>query len=200
MPIIGIIDSAKSGNLNPTTGYWSIASQTLASPAASVTFSAIPALYTDLVLWVQTKDTGAVNYTDAFMRFNGDSSVTYNYSSLAGNGLNASNQAYLTSVGTNGSSYISFPRIIAGNSSVGANYWSTAEFIFPDYTSTTKSKFVEYQGGATYNSTGGATWLAYGNGLWSTASSAISSIVFSAGNTSFATGSTFHLFGVKAFS
>jgi hypothetical protein len=47
MPILGTIDSAKTGNLT-TNSYFSIASQTLGSSQAYIEFSSIPSTYTHL--------------------------------------------------------------------------------------------------------------------------------------------------------
>jgi hypothetical protein len=57
----------------PTT-YEPIATQTLGSSAATVTFSSIPGTYTDLVL---VSVFGSTNGMDIFIRFNGDSGGNY---------------------------------------------------------------------------------------------------------------------------
>ncbi len=83
----------------PTT-YEPIATTTLGSAAATITFSTIPATYTDLrVVWV-----GTVTVADsAGMRFNSDSGTNYSRTVLQGDGSAASsnrstsqNQIYLT--------------------------------------------------------------------------------------------------------
>lgn len=62
-----------------TTTYTPIASQTLTSAAASVTFSSIPQTYRDIVVVVNGANTGTAN-TNIVMRFNSDS--TGHYSNL----------------------------------------------------------------------------------------------------------------------
>jgi hypothetical protein len=68
-----------------------IASQTLGSGIATVTFSSIPSTYRDLVLViVATSTSGGVS---ARMRFNADSASNYEYVRLSGNGTSASSTA-----------------------------------------------------------------------------------------------------------
>jgi hypothetical protein len=63
--------------------YVSIATQTLGSAAASVTFSSIPSTYTDLVL-VMTAKSATADYLA--IRFNGDTTTTYSNTYVAGFG------------------------------------------------------------------------------------------------------------------
>lgn len=66
--------------------YDSIATQTLGSAAASITFSSIAGTYTDLrVVLVCTNTAGA----DTYFRFNGDSGANYSITALSGSGTNA---------------------------------------------------------------------------------------------------------------
>lgn len=76
--------------------YTPIASQTLGSTAASVTFSSIPQGYTDIVLVAQATSSGEV-----FMRFDGDTGANYSGTEIwtGGSGVNsqrASNENYIT--------------------------------------------------------------------------------------------------------
>jgi hypothetical protein len=64
-----------------------IASQTLGSAASSITFSSIPATYTDLrVVWTGTS---TVNTVSLFMRFNADTGTNYSNTLLYGDGSTA---------------------------------------------------------------------------------------------------------------
>ena len=68
----------------PTNTYVALATQTLGSAAASVTFSSIPATYTDLVLIASVQaSTSAQGLT---MQVNGDTSSLYSNTGLRGNG------------------------------------------------------------------------------------------------------------------
>ena len=69
--------------------YIPLATQTLGSAAASVTFSSIPAGYTDLVLVAVQGNNQNADY-DVYIRFNSDSTSTYSRTQLTGNGSTAS--------------------------------------------------------------------------------------------------------------
>lgn len=67
--------------------YEPIATQTLGSAAANVTFSSIPSTYTDLVLVAAIT---AGNTGDGFLRFNSDTGSNYSDTVVRGNGTAAS--------------------------------------------------------------------------------------------------------------
>ena len=67
--------------------YSTIATYTLTSKQASVTFSSIPSTYTDLVL-VMMVDDNTSGYD--WVRFNGDSGNNYSRTMVSGNGTSAS--------------------------------------------------------------------------------------------------------------
>jgi hypothetical protein len=69
------------------TTYEPIATNTLGSNTAVVTFSSIPATYTDLVLVSNIQSTAANNGT---LRINGDTATNYSWTFLSGNGTAAS--------------------------------------------------------------------------------------------------------------
>lgn len=66
--------------------YTLIATQTLTTATASVTFSSIPGTFKDLVLEITGTATSADN---AFFRFNSDSNTNYSETLLYGNGTSA---------------------------------------------------------------------------------------------------------------
>lgn len=71
--------------------YEPIATQTLGSTAASITFSSIPSTYTDLrLVLVNTTSTAA----NLYMRFNSDTSTNYSSTHVAGNGSSVNNARY----------------------------------------------------------------------------------------------------------
>lgn len=68
--------------------YEPIATTTLGSAAANITFSSIPATYTNLrIVVVGTSSSNNVNFN---MRFNGDSGTNYSLTSMQSNGSSAS--------------------------------------------------------------------------------------------------------------
>jgi len=83
-----------------TATYTPIATQTLGSVAASITFSSIPGTYTDLRLVL----TGTTSLGDGIeIQFNGDTATNYSFVSLSGNGTTASsgNSSSQTSIRIN---------------------------------------------------------------------------------------------------
>lgn len=72
----------------PTPTYTPLATVTLVSAAASVTFSSIPATYRDLIIVTDTlNSTGSENFK---MRLNSDSGGNYLMAAMRGNGSTAS--------------------------------------------------------------------------------------------------------------
>jgi len=86
----------------PTT-YEPIATTTLGSAASTITFSSIPATYTDLRLVF-----AGFNGSDLKLRFNSDTGANYSQTVLAGDGASASSYTntsiFLNSSGTTGTS------------------------------------------------------------------------------------------------
>jgi hypothetical protein len=70
-----------------TATYEPISTTTLSAGTASVTFSAIPATYTDLVL-VFNGTAASAQFME--LRFNGDTATNYSQTRLTGNGTSAS--------------------------------------------------------------------------------------------------------------
>jgi hypothetical protein len=68
----------------PTPTYTPLATVTLGSSAASVTFSNIPATYRDLILVIESK--ASTSGVEGQLRFNGDSSNSYSFVRMRGNG------------------------------------------------------------------------------------------------------------------
>jgi hypothetical protein len=111
--------------------YELIASNTLSSAAASVTFNSIPATYKDLLLKgsVRQNDTGSFNPTTIQYNFNNNSSSIWSYTflrSLGGVGVSSSRSNNITTI-NNG---------IANSSWTGAtsNTFANIELYIPSYT------------------------------------------------------------------
>jgi hypothetical protein len=85
-----------------TATYEKIATTTLASDTNSVTFSSIPATYTDLVLVMQIKSSSSDTIR---FRFNSDSGTNYSTTRLSGTGSSAVSDRESNSSVTLGSSY-----------------------------------------------------------------------------------------------
>jgi len=162
--------------------YEAIATQTLSSAASTITFSSIPATYTDLVLVTTIiAQTGTPNDYTSLMQVNGDTGANYSTTRITGNGSTAassrvSSQTYAR-INTDG--YLS--TTIPQNSIINLNNYSNT---------TTYKTFLQ-------RSNQSDVVVNAAVSLWRS-TSAISSITFfiEAGNMGI--GSTFNLYGIKA--
>lgn len=166
-----------------TVTYDPIATQTLGSAAATVTFSSIPSTFTDLVLVVSGRSTNGSGDDSMYMRFNGDSGTNYSWTRILGNGSAASSfRLSNQTVGTIDG--------ISGGSTASGTFSATIAN-FQNYSNTTTNKTILGR-----SNVAGSYTVANVNLYRST--SAISSMVLSLATGNFATGSTFTLYGIKA--
>jgi hypothetical protein len=158
----------------PST-YTPLATQTLSSPASTITFSSIPNTYTDLILIFNGS---AASYVNTYLTINGDSSVLYSATRLYGNGTSPSSTSY-------SAASFSYAGDVQTSGSNGIIH-------FMSYANTNvKKTFISRDSAA---NGGVGAWA----GLYNS-TSAISSILFGAtSGTNFNSGSTFTLYGIKA--
>lgn len=163
-----------------TVTYDKIATTTLGSAQATVTFSSISSAYTDLVIVATLKMNTVAE--DPWMRFNGDGGSNYSVTTLWGNGTTAgsvqfSNQNqirlnYATDPAAGGGTYL----IIN----------------IQNYSNTTTRKTALSKIGLASDAVDTVV------GLWRN-TSAINEVSFSLANSvSYGTGTTFVLYGIKA--
>jgi hypothetical protein len=165
--------------------YTLIASNVLGSAAASVTFSSIPATYTDLVLRVSARSTYGFPRDYCQIQFNGSTSNLYSHTMLEGfDGSGTSERG-------NGSEITQFG--VPGNTTT-ANTFGLLEIYIPSYTASI-NKIVSISGVTENNSTTGAETKALA-GLWRNTAT-ITSILFASNNASLVAGSSFYLYGIK---
>lgn len=162
--------------------YTQIASTTLGSSAASVTFSSIPSTYTDLVIVSFAANT-AVNANGMGIRFNSDTATNYSKTYLYGDGTSA--------VSGRGTSQTNISISNLPISSSGA--FATTVTNIQNYSNATTYKTVLSRGGGANT---GNLVIAY-VGLWRS-TAAISTIDLINDSGSFITGSTFNLYGITA--
>jgi hypothetical protein len=159
--------------------YQAIATQTLGSATASVTFSSISGSYTDIVL-VVTIGNSANGTRDLVWNVNSDTSALYSTTALAGNGGTASSSkdTAFTYLRTNGSSN---------------NSPSTCTIIqLMNYSNSTTYKTMLSRS----NSTG---WVMAANAhLWRSTAAITSITIKNESATNLVSGSTFTLYGIKA--
>ena len=167
------------------TTYTLIASNTLSSSAASVTFSAIPGTYTDLVLRASIRSTEASTGKAIRIEFNADSSAIYSVTRINGSGSAASSSRRTDY------SFIDGYTADADNNT--ANTYSSLELYLSNYTST-KNKLMSIFHAQENNTTAAemnAIAGLYGN------TSAITSIKLNFASLDIKAGSSFFLYGIK---
>jgi hypothetical protein len=162
--------------------YQLIQTQTLTSTAASVTFSNIPQNYTDLKLMVSSRDTFAGAHLDVFLQLSGITTSVYTYRRVVGNGSTAT-----SSTGTD----VKAPIAIHTGSTATANSFANYEIYIPDYTSASNKSFSSDMV-SEQNAT--LAYTAMYSAIMANTSAVTSIKIF--GETAFAIGSTFYLYGV----
>ena len=167
--------------------YTFISSNVLSSNAASVTFSAIPATYTDLVLRSSVRSTYASAYDALVVSING-TSANNTYTWVLGDGATAvsgrdqygANRAYLGSV--NGSTSTS-------------NTFASSEWYLPNYTGS-NNKASSVASAFENNISSGDVYVEAIANLYSN-TTAITSLTAKAYFGNLAAGSSFYLYGIK---
>jgi hypothetical protein len=162
-----------------TVTYEKIATTTLGSDQATITFSTISGSYTDLVLVENGKVTSGASYSR--IRFNSDTGSNYSGTYLSGNGTAAATERF---------SNMTF-MVVASLAAVETNFNHNAIINIQNYSNSTTYKTIL----ARLNNAAAATDAAVG--LWRD-TSAITSIEYYLNSGSWATGSTFTLYGIKA--
>lgn len=162
--------------------YEPIATTTLSSGQANVTFSSISGSYTDLVLIVQAKSSNSSD--DPQLYFNSDTGSNYSLTFMSGNGSSASSGRYSN---TGGGFYCGRP----GYTSAG---FTTTIFNIMNYANSTTYKTILLRSGANDN-TAGYNATEAGVALWRS-TSAITSLTIDGGSGNIASGSTFTLYGI----
>ena len=166
--------------------YTLIASNTLSTTAASVTFSAIPNTFTDLVLKVSSRnnDTGAAE--NLKIQLNNDTTTKYSFTYIIGSGTSAvpgraSNLAYVESR--------------QDGAGATANAFSNLEIYIPSYTATQNKPFSSFA--VTETNDAGNNYIYPIANLWRNTAAIDSIKLFNNGSFVFVSGSSFFLYGIK---
>ena len=160
----------------PST-YTPIATQTLGSATASVTFSSISGTYTDLILVVAGQATGAQR--NLLLQFNGDTASNYSATILYGDGSSAGSVRVTSQTSAN----------VGGIDSTSQS--NTIAHIM-NYSNSTTYKTILGRGNSSSNI------VAAKVALWRSTSAITSIVAFLAASDTFTTGTTFTLYGVKS--
>ena len=193
MPILGIMASAISGNLTPTTGFVSIATVTVGSGGqASAEFTNIPSVYKHLQIRCLSRNTSSsVRVNMQVGNSTIDTGSNYNWHSLGGDGVSA--------FGYSPGPTLNYIQALSSvQSSDTANAFGVGVIDILDYGNTTKNKTIRILTGSELNSyAAGNYFVGLNSGAWFS-TSAIDRIKLypnSAGN--LAEFSQFALYGIQ---
>jgi hypothetical protein len=158
--------------------YTPIASITLGAAAASITFSSIPGTYTDLVMVAQCISTSSGTSSSIGVQFNNDTATNYSRTLLYGDGSTAASTRDSSAIASNILYY-------EGNTNFAPNILNIMNYA----NTTTNKTFI-----ARANFAGSTVRL--GVGLWRSTAAITSITILPSGASSFASGSTFNLYGI----
>lgn len=159
--------------------YEPISTTTLVSTQSTVTFSAISGDYTDLYLVSQMRTSASTERID--LRFNSDSGTNYSVTRIYGNGSTAISDRFPNATGID----IAY---------VANSGWCIANHSIMNYANTTTFKNVVGR----WNSEGNSGYAVGLVGLWRNTAAITSITLIPNSGVSFAAGSIFTLYGIKA--
>ncbi len=160
--------------------YDKIASTTLSSTQSDVTFSGISGSYTDLVLVCQPITTAS--YATTYIQFNNDTGSQYSWTNAGGDG---------SSSYAGRASNVTFARLDNGTYSTNINDHNIiANFNSYSNTAFEKTFYSRASGAGTDQ---GAEMIV---GLWRSTSAITSIKIYPSGGTTWASGSTFTIYGI----
>lgn len=161
----------------------SIATTTLSTTTTNITFSSISSTYQHLQIRILSRASNASVDRAISLRLNGDTGANYAYHYVDGDGATASASGVASAT--------SMVSIKTAGASAGTNTFGVCIIDIHDYASTTKTKTVRLLNGFDNN---GAGNVLIASGLWNS-TSAVNS--FTIVNTSFLSGTTVALYGIK---
>jgi len=153
--------------------------------SSSISFSSIPATYTDLLVSTSARTTAVATNQAHWIRFNGDTATNYSARLLEGNGASAASYT------NTGYTYIYLGEATA--STATANTFGSTNAYIPNYAGST-AKSVSVDAVSETNATTAYADLV--TGLW-TGTAAINSITILPTSGNFSQYSTFYLYGIK---
>ena len=171
-----------------TGTYTLIASNTLGSNTASVTFGSIPATYTDLKIVSNGRTDWTTNeYEALYMQLNSDTATNYSVTALMGTGSAAASYRQSTQ---NQMEISRFSNSFSSNTAFG-----TSIIDLQDYSNTTTYKTAISR---TNNVPYGYYNVGSTVGLWRSTAAVSTIKLYPALGSNFVTGSTFKLYGIEA--
>jgi hypothetical protein len=164
--------------------YTPIASITVGTASAIVTFSSIPQTYTDLVIIGSLGST--VDSSNLLIRFNSDTATNYSNTTMLGNGTTTTSNRY-----SNQSAIYQIERMEIADT---ASTYSVSTININNYSNTTTYKSTLSRSNTPNGNVPGVDLVM---GMWRS-TAAITSIALSTNIGSFSVGSTFNLYGILA--
>lgn len=168
--------------------YTLIEAKTLTTTTASITFSTIPATYTDLKIVMSVRVDQATAAGSLAITFN-SSSTGYYYKSVFGNGATVANDQASN-----------YSKAYCGDytgTTATSNTFSNIEIYIPNYTNATTYKSFSCDSVSENNATTARANIIAGS--WQDTAASITSLTIApfSGTGSFESGSTFYLYGIK---
>ena len=166
--------------------YTLISSNVLSSSAASVTFSAIPSTYTDLVLRLSTRTDLADTSVNIYTRFNGDTATNYSTTRVANYAGGVDSARSTSQVRFNQAPW-------SEGTNLTSNTFANSEMYIPSYTASQNKPLSVFD--AVENNAASAYVIATAS-LWLN-TAAITSIEMLPYSGTFVSGSSFYIYGIK---
>ena len=181
--LLGILNSQAAGGGG--AAFDLLETQTLASSAASVTFSSIPQDYKHLQIRLVGRTTRTASNEDIAITFNSDTSTSYTYHYLQGDGSSVTS----SSAGTNASTFsVRLPGNNEATNLFGSQVWDLL-----DYANTSKNSTLRVLGGFV----GSINRIGLTSGAWLNTASVTTINMTPASGNNFIIGSRFSLYGIK---
>ena len=170
--------------------YTLIASNTLSSSAASVTFSSIPGTYTDLVLRISARSSRSAAFDTFQVTINSDAATNYSQTTLYGNSSTTLSFRYTSDT----SAFVNF---FNGNTATSSTF-SSNEFYFPNYAVASNKPWSAFSVSENNSASADSAFVSAEAFLWrNTAAITSISLKSAYAGVNIASGSSFWLYGIK---
>jgi hypothetical protein len=166
----------------------SIATTTLSTNTATITFSSISATYQHLQIRILGRCTRGATSGNIRMQINSDTGTNYSFHELYGTG------SAVSATGSASATQTDIGRA-PGTTITDTNIFGVVITDIQDYASTTKNKTVRSFYGYDSNSTNGE--VGFRSGVWLSTSAITSISLFPASSTNWVSGTTIALYGIK---
>jgi hypothetical protein len=186
--ILGILASSGGAAAGAAPSFESIATTTLSTGTASVTFSSIPATFTHLQLRVIARTDRSNNFDAFIIKANNDGTIAnYTYHYVYGDGSSAG-------AGNENNTYAGAVVYRLPAASAAASIFGSTVTDILDYKNTNKYKTLRSIGGVDLNGSGE---IYFGSNLWLSTTAISSLVIVPRTGTNFVQYTQFALYGIK---